>query len=80
MKLKSGSLKFNKINWWDFSQTHKEQKLSGLKSIKLEMKKEEITRATIEMQKIIRDYYKQLYANKLENMEEMNNFLQRSNL
>ena len=32
------------------------------------------------MQSIIRDYYKQLYANKVDNMEEMDKFLERYNL
>ena len=27
-----------------------------------------------------RDYYKQLYANKMDNLEEMDNFLERYNL
>ena len=28
----------------------------------------------------MRDYYKQLYANKMDNMEEMDKFLQKHNL
>ena len=35
---------------------------------------------TTEIRRIIRDYYKQLYANKMDNLEEMDKFLQRYNL
>ena len=35
---------------------------------------------TTGIQRIIKDYYKQLYANKMDNLEEMDKFLQRYNL
>ena len=33
-----------------------------------------------EMQRVIRDYYMQLYANKMENLEEMDKFLEKYTL
>ena len=33
-----------------------------------------------EIQSVIRDYYKQLYANKIDNLEEMDKFLEKHNL
>ena len=47
---------------------------------KIRNEKGEVTTDTAEMQSILRDYYKQLYANKLDNVEEMDKFLERCNL
>ena len=38
--------------------------------------KGEVTTDTAEIQRIMRDYYKQLYANKMDNVEEMDKFLE----
>ena len=46
---------------------------------KIRNEKGEITSDTTEVQRMIRDYYKQLYANKMDNHEEMDKYLERYN-
>ena len=43
---------------------------------KIRNDKGEVTVDTTEIQSIVRDYYKQLYANKMDNLEEMDKFLE----
>ena len=40
----------------------------------------EVTIDNAEIQRIIRDYYEQLYGNKMDNLEEMDRFLEKFNL
>ena len=44
------------------------------------MKKEEVTTHSAEIQRIIRDYYEQLYGNKMDNLEVMHTILEKFNL
>ena len=42
--------------------------------------KKGVTKDIREIQRIVRDYYKQLYANKMDNLQEIDKFLQKYNL
>ena len=47
---------------------------------KIRNEKGEVTTDTTEIQSILRDNYKQLYANKMDNLKEMEKFLKRYTL
>ena len=81
--------KINKIKSWFFEKINKTDKpLARLIKKKREKtqinrirnEKGEVTTDAAEMQRIMRDYYKQLYANKMDNLEEMEKLLERYNL
>ena len=46
---------------------------------KIRNKKGEVTIDNAEVQRIIRDYYQRLYGNKMDNLEEMDRFLEKFN-
>ena len=46
---------------------------------KIRSEKREVTKDTAEIKRIIKDYYKQLYANKIDDLEEMDRFLEKYN-
>ena len=81
--------KINKTKSWFFEKINKVDKTLARFMKKRREKtqinrnrneKGEVTTDTAEIQTTMRDYYKQLYANKMDNLEEMDRFLKMHNL
>ena len=81
--------KINKTKSWFFEKIKKidkplvrliKKKRERTQINKIRNEKGEVTTDNAEIQSILTDYYKQLYANKMDNLEEMDKFLERHNL
>ena len=81
--------KINKAKRWFFEKINKIDKpLARLikkqkeknQINKIRNESSEITTNNTKIQRIIRDYYQQLYANKMDNLEQMDKFLEKYNL
>ena len=79
----------NKTKSWFFEKINKtdkplarliKKKREKTQIIRLRNEKGEVTTDTEEIQRIMRDYYKQLYATKMDNLEEMDKFLEMHNV
>ena len=78
---KSKSWFFEKINKIDKALARLIKKKSEKTQInRIRNEKGEVTTNTAEIQRFMRDYYKQLYVNKMDNLEEMDKFLEMHNV
>ena len=90
IETKSTILRINESRSWFFEKINKIDKpLSGLikkkkkertQINKIRNERGETTTDTTEIQRIVRNYYKELYAKKCENLDEMDKFLEKYNL
>ena len=87
--MKETITKINKTKSWFFQKINKidkplariiKKKREKTQSNRIRNEKGEVTTDLAEIQRIMRDYYKQLYANKMDNLEEMDKFSEKHNL
>ena len=88
-EMKETIAKINKPKSWFFEKINKigkpltrliKKKREKNQINKIRNEKGEFTTDNAEIQRIITDYYKQLHGNKIDNLEEMNRFLEKFNL
>ena len=84
--MKETIVKINKTKIWFFEKINKidkplarliKKKRKKNQINKIRNEKGEVTTDNAEIQRIIRDYYEQLYGNKMDNLEVMDRFLER---
>ena len=87
--MKETIAKINKTKSWFFDKISKidkplvrliKNKRETNRINKIRNEKGEVTTDNAEIQRVIRNYYEQLYGNKMDNLEEMDRFLEKFNL
>ena len=87
--MKETIVKINKTKSWFLEKINKidkplirlvKKKREKSKINKIRNEKGEVTSDNAEKQKIIKDYYEQLYGNKMDKLEKMDKFLEKFNL